>query len=207
MLAGSFIALHPADVFRIISLLKRPRIVKSIPGISPSPALLTRGITRFPSAGFGLSLRIVGSPCSIDAATVRPSAAALRLLRLARSSGSRVVGRLARCHRSMPIGSSARYGEPAFLCITTGSHHVLKHRDRPELRIVVPYHGGADIKRAAARHCPETSFCPACQNLPFFSNRCSNALSNRLFTRSMSVVDFPDALCDLRHRSRKFFEL
>lgn len=27
-----------------------------------------------------------------------------------------------------------------------GSHHILKHPDRPELRITVPYHGG-DLKR------------------------------------------------------------
>ncbi len=33
----------------------------------------------------------------------------------------------------------------------TGSHHVLKHPDRPELRVVVPYHGGVDIKRGVLR--------------------------------------------------------
>jgi predicted RNA binding protein YcfA (HicA-like mRNA interferase family) len=38
-----------------------------------------------------------------------------------------------------------------FVHHVTGSHHVLKHRDRPELRIVVPYHGGADIKRGVLR--------------------------------------------------------
>jgi predicted RNA binding protein YcfA (HicA-like mRNA interferase family) len=34
---------------------------------------------------------------------------------------------------------------------TTGGHHVLKHPDRPAVRIVVPYHGGADVKRGVLR--------------------------------------------------------
>jgi predicted RNA binding protein YcfA (HicA-like mRNA interferase family) len=34
---------------------------------------------------------------------------------------------------------------------TTGSHYVLKHPKRPAVRIVVPYHGNADIKRGILR--------------------------------------------------------
>jgi len=34
---------------------------------------------------------------------------------------------------------------------TTGGHYVLKHPDRPAARIVVPYHGSADIKRGILR--------------------------------------------------------
>ncbi|MGD9614155.1 MAG: type II toxin-antitoxin system HicA family toxin [Alphaproteobacteria bacterium] len=34
---------------------------------------------------------------------------------------------------------------------TTGGHYVLKHPDRPAVRIVVPYHGSADIKRGVLR--------------------------------------------------------
>ena len=33
----------------------------------------------------------------------------------------------------------------------SGSHHVLKHPDRPTLRVVVPYHVG-DIKRGTLRN-------------------------------------------------------
>jgi predicted RNA binding protein YcfA (HicA-like mRNA interferase family) len=33
----------------------------------------------------------------------------------------------------------------------TGSHYVLKHPGRPTLRVVVPYHGSADIKRGVLR--------------------------------------------------------
>jgi len=32
----------------------------------------------------------------------------------------------------------------------SGGHHVLKHPDRPALRVVVPYHAG-DIKRGTLR--------------------------------------------------------
>jgi predicted RNA binding protein YcfA (HicA-like mRNA interferase family) len=38
-----------------------------------------------------------------------------------------------------------------FIHHTSGSHHVFKHRDRPALRVVVPYHGG-DIKRGTLRN-------------------------------------------------------
>ena len=34
---------------------------------------------------------------------------------------------------------------------TTGGHYVLKHPDRLAARIVVPYHGSADIKRGILR--------------------------------------------------------
>lgn len=37
-----------------------------------------------------------------------------------------------------------------FIHHTTGSHRVLKHPDRPALRVVVPYHPG-DIKRGTLR--------------------------------------------------------
>jgi predicted RNA binding protein YcfA (HicA-like mRNA interferase family) len=33
---------------------------------------------------------------------------------------------------------------------TTGSHRVLKHQDRPALRVVVPFHAG-DVKRGTLR--------------------------------------------------------
>lgn len=32
----------------------------------------------------------------------------------------------------------------------TGSHYVLKHKERPALRVVVPYHSG-DVKRGVLR--------------------------------------------------------
>ena len=38
-----------------------------------------------------------------------------------------------------------------FIHHTSGSHHVLKHQDRPALRVVVPYHVG-DIKRGTLRN-------------------------------------------------------
>lgn len=38
-----------------------------------------------------------------------------------------------------------------FVHHATGSHYVLKHPDRPAVRIVVPYHGSADIKRGILR--------------------------------------------------------
>ena len=38
-----------------------------------------------------------------------------------------------------------------FIHHTSGSHHVLKHQDRPALRVVVPYHAG-DIKRGTLRN-------------------------------------------------------
>jgi predicted RNA binding protein YcfA (HicA-like mRNA interferase family) len=38
-----------------------------------------------------------------------------------------------------------------FIHHTAGSHHVLKHPDRPSLRVVVPYHAG-DIKRGTLRN-------------------------------------------------------
>jgi predicted RNA binding protein YcfA (HicA-like mRNA interferase family) len=38
-----------------------------------------------------------------------------------------------------------------FVHHVTGSHRVLKHPDRPALRVVVPYHGGTDIKRGVLR--------------------------------------------------------
>jgi predicted RNA binding protein YcfA (HicA-like mRNA interferase family) len=37
-----------------------------------------------------------------------------------------------------------------FIHHTSGSHHVLKHPDRPALRVVVPYHAG-DVKRGTLR--------------------------------------------------------
>jgi predicted RNA binding protein YcfA (HicA-like mRNA interferase family) len=37
-----------------------------------------------------------------------------------------------------------------FIHHTTGSHRVLKHHDRPALRVVVPYHAG-DVKRGTLR--------------------------------------------------------
>jgi predicted RNA binding protein YcfA (HicA-like mRNA interferase family) len=37
-----------------------------------------------------------------------------------------------------------------FIHHTSGSHHVLKHPDRPALRVVVPYHVG-DVKRGTLR--------------------------------------------------------
>ncbi|HKS88281.1 MAG TPA: type II toxin-antitoxin system HicA family toxin [Stellaceae bacterium] len=38
-----------------------------------------------------------------------------------------------------------------FVHHTSGSHYVLKHPERPTTRIVVPYHGSVDIKRAILR--------------------------------------------------------
>jgi predicted RNA binding protein YcfA (HicA-like mRNA interferase family) len=38
-----------------------------------------------------------------------------------------------------------------FVHHATGGHYVLKHPDRPAVRIVVPYHGNADIKRGVLR--------------------------------------------------------
>jgi predicted RNA binding protein YcfA (HicA-like mRNA interferase family) len=38
-----------------------------------------------------------------------------------------------------------------FVHHTTGSHYVLKHPDRPAVRIVVPFHGSADVKRGILR--------------------------------------------------------
>jgi predicted RNA binding protein YcfA (HicA-like mRNA interferase family) len=38
-----------------------------------------------------------------------------------------------------------------FVHHATGVHYVLKHPDRPTARIVVPYHGSADIKRGVLR--------------------------------------------------------
>lgn len=38
-----------------------------------------------------------------------------------------------------------------FVHHVTGSHYVLKHRNRPAARIVVPYHGSADVKRGVLR--------------------------------------------------------
>jgi predicted RNA binding protein YcfA (HicA-like mRNA interferase family) len=38
-----------------------------------------------------------------------------------------------------------------FVHHTTGSHYVLKHPGRPSVRIVVPYHGSADVKRGILR--------------------------------------------------------
>lgn len=37
-----------------------------------------------------------------------------------------------------------------FIHHSSGSHRVLKHRDHPALRVVVPYHAG-DIKRGTLR--------------------------------------------------------
>ena len=34
-----------------------------------------------------------------------------------------------------------------FVRHATGGHYVLKHPDRPVVRVVVPYHGSADVKR------------------------------------------------------------
>lgn len=34
-----------------------------------------------------------------------------------------------------------------FVHHTRGSHHVLKHPNRPELRVVIPVHGNRPIKR------------------------------------------------------------
>ena len=34
-----------------------------------------------------------------------------------------------------------------FVHHATGGHYVLKHPDRPAVRVVVPYHGSADVKR------------------------------------------------------------
>jgi predicted RNA binding protein YcfA (HicA-like mRNA interferase family) len=38
-----------------------------------------------------------------------------------------------------------------FVHHTTGGHYVLKHSDRPTLRVVVPYHAG-DVKRGTLRN-------------------------------------------------------
>jgi predicted RNA binding protein YcfA (HicA-like mRNA interferase family) len=38
-----------------------------------------------------------------------------------------------------------------FVHHTTGSHYVLKHPGRPSVRIVVPYHSSADVKRGILR--------------------------------------------------------
>lgn len=38
-----------------------------------------------------------------------------------------------------------------FVHHVTGGHYVLKHPDRPALRIVVPHHGSADVKRGILR--------------------------------------------------------
>src|SRR5215216_918390 len=72
--------------------------VRSIPGIGPPLALLTRGRVRFVFAIFRLPATTIRSPSSIRDVNVRPSAAALRLARLSRSSGRRMVVRSAICH-------------------------------------------------------------------------------------------------------------
>src|SRR5712691_213400 len=71
--------------------------VRSIPGISPPAALLTRGRTRFFLAAFLGSVTTIRNPSSIRDVSVRPSAAALRLARLSRSSGRRTVVRSLIC--------------------------------------------------------------------------------------------------------------
>jgi predicted RNA binding protein YcfA (HicA-like mRNA interferase family) len=38
-----------------------------------------------------------------------------------------------------------------FVHHTTGSHYVLKHPDQPAVRIVVPFHGSADVKPGIRR--------------------------------------------------------
>ncbi len=38
-----------------------------------------------------------------------------------------------------------------FVHHTTGGHYVLKHAERPAVRIVVPFHGSADVKRGILR--------------------------------------------------------
>ena len=38
-----------------------------------------------------------------------------------------------------------------FVHHATGGHYVLKHPDRPVVRVVVPYHGSADVKRGILR--------------------------------------------------------
>ena len=38
-----------------------------------------------------------------------------------------------------------------FVHHATGGHYVLKHPDRPAVRVVVPYHGSADVKRGILR--------------------------------------------------------
>jgi predicted RNA binding protein YcfA (HicA-like mRNA interferase family) len=38
-----------------------------------------------------------------------------------------------------------------FVHHATGGHYVLKHPDRSGVRIVVPYHGSADVKRGILR--------------------------------------------------------
>ena len=38
-----------------------------------------------------------------------------------------------------------------FVHHATGGHYVLKHPDRPAVRIVVPHHGSADVKRGILR--------------------------------------------------------
>ncbi|HYM72079.1 MAG TPA: type II toxin-antitoxin system HicA family toxin [Stellaceae bacterium] len=38
-----------------------------------------------------------------------------------------------------------------FVHHATGGHYVLKHADRPAVRIVVPFHGSADVKRGILR--------------------------------------------------------
>jgi len=74
------------------------RSVSSTPGIGPPVALLTRGRTRLALVCFCFSVKIDRSPSSIRDVRVRPSAAALRLARLRRSSGSRTVVRSVICH-------------------------------------------------------------------------------------------------------------
>jgi predicted RNA binding protein YcfA (HicA-like mRNA interferase family) len=38
-----------------------------------------------------------------------------------------------------------------FIHHATGGHYVLKHPDRPAVRIVIPHHGSADVKRGILR--------------------------------------------------------
>ena len=68
------------------------------PGIGPPVALLTRGRTRLSRARFLFSVTTNRRPSSIKEVSVRPSAAALRLAQLRRSSGSRTVVRSVICH-------------------------------------------------------------------------------------------------------------
>jgi hypothetical protein len=72
--------------------------VRSIPGIGPPVALLIGGRTRLPFAAFLSPATINRSPSSMRDVSVRPSAAALRLARSSRPSGSRTVVRVVICH-------------------------------------------------------------------------------------------------------------
>jgi len=82
----------------ISSISCRPaESLRSMPGIRPPVAVLTRGIVRLTLVAEPRSSRTRRNPSSISDVNERPSTAALRLARLTNSSGRRTVVRAVIC--------------------------------------------------------------------------------------------------------------